>query len=284
MHVASVTSRQVDKAGRRREYQSRCMCAAPTGTAGRSSTRPWPTCPRCRGGDRGDRGRRCTGSRLVPAGQAVQITRSLPHGHVAAVWAQATALGLPGPVGPGRAAPGPGPGVDHLPGAAPGLEAGHRWPGGPTPPWVSTWAWPARPPMRCTPRWTGCSPARTPSRPSSPSGIWPPEANPSRMALFDLSSSWMEGRHCPLAARGYSRDGKKNRTQIEYGLLTDPAGRPVAVRVFPGNTADPAAFTDAVEMVRDRFGLDRAGDGRGPRHDHLRADRRAARAGPTWAG
>src|SRR5207245_6431267 len=53
-----------------------------------------------------------------------------------------------------------------------------------------------------------------------------PTANPSRMALFDLSSSWVTGRHCPLAARGYSRDGRKGEPQIEYGLLTDPAGRP----------------------------------------------------------
>ena len=75
------------------------------------------------------------------------------------------------------------------------------------------------------------------------------------MALFDLSSSWVEGAHCPLAARGYSRDGKKGKAQIEYGLLTDPAGRPVAVRVFPGNTADPAAFVQAVEIVRAKFGL-----------------------------
>ena len=82
-----------------------------------------------------------------------------------------------------------------------------------------------------------------------------PQANPSRMALFDLSSSWMEGRHCPLAARGYSRDGKKGKLQIEYGLLTDPAGRPVAVRVFPGNTGDPGAFTAIVKVVRDKFGL-----------------------------
>ncbi len=82
-----------------------------------------------------------------------------------------------------------------------------------------------------------------------------PAANPTRMAYFDLSSSWMEGSHCPLAARGYSRDGKKGKAQIEYGLLTDPAGRPVAVRVFPGNTADPAAFVQAVEVVRTRFGL-----------------------------
>jgi hypothetical protein len=82
-----------------------------------------------------------------------------------------------------------------------------------------------------------------------------PEANPARMALFDLSSSWMEGSHCPLARRGYSRDGKKNRTQIEYGLLTDPEGRPVAIKVFGGNTADPSAFIDAVKIVRDKFKL-----------------------------
>ena len=59
----------------------------------------------------------------------------------------------------------------------------------------------------------------------------------------------------PLAARGYSRDGKKGKLQIEYGLLTDPEGRPVAIRVFPGNTADPAAFIEAVDLVRDTFGL-----------------------------
>jgi Transposase DDE domain len=79
--------------------------------------------------------------------------------------------------------------------------------------------------------------------------------NPDRLALFDLSSSWMTGRCCPLAARGYSRDGKKGLPQIEYGLLTDPAGRPVAVRVFPGNTADPTAFTTIVEAVKDTFRL-----------------------------
>jgi transposase len=82
-----------------------------------------------------------------------------------------------------------------------------------------------------------------------------PAANPARMALFDLSSSWLEGTHCPLAARGYSRDGRKGTLQIEYGLLTDPQGRPVAVRVFPGNTGDPAAFTGIVQVVRDKFGL-----------------------------
>src|SRR4029453_6077823 len=82
-----------------------------------------------------------------------------------------------------------------------------------------------------------------------------PQANPGRMALFDLSSSWLEGRCCPLAARGYSRDGKKGKLQIEYGLLTDPAGRPVAVRVFEGSTGDPAAFTAIVKVMREKFGL-----------------------------
>ena len=82
------------------------------------------------------------------------------------------------------------------------------------------------------------------------------EANPDRLAMFDLSSSWMTGSHCPLAARGYSRDGKKGLPQIEYGLLTDPAGRPVAVKVFPGNTADPAAFTAITETIKDRFRLE----------------------------
>jgi hypothetical protein len=90
-----------------------------------------------------------------------------------------------------------------------------------------------------------------------------PQANPQRMALFDLSSSWLEGTHCPLGERGYSRDGKKGKVQIEYGLLTDPEGRPVAVRVLEGNTADPAAVTQIVQVVRDTFGLRRmvmAGD------------------------
>ena len=75
------------------------------------------------------------------------------------------------------------------------------------------------------------------------------------LVLYDLSSSWMEGTHCPLAARGYSRDGKSGKTQIEYGLMTDAEGRPVSVEVFAGNTADPTAFISAVDKVRNRFGL-----------------------------
>jgi hypothetical protein len=81
-----------------------------------------------------------------------------------------------------------------------------------------------------------------------------PDANPQRMARFDRSISWLEGSHCPL---GYSRDGKKGNVQIEYGLLTDPQGRRVAVRVLEGNTADPAAFTETAGVVKDTFGLKR---------------------------
>jgi hypothetical protein len=84
-----------------------------------------------------------------------------------------------------------------------------------------------------------------------------PQANPSRIALFDLTSSWVTGRCCELAARGYSRDGKKGCEQIEYGVLCDPAGRPVAVRVFTGNTADPDSFTEIVKVVKDKLGIDK---------------------------
>src|SRR6202023_390490 len=79
----------------------------------------------------------------------------------------------------------------------------------------------------------------------------------SRIAMFDLSSSWVTGRHCELAARGYSRDGKKGCEQIEYGVLTDPDGRPVAVRVFAGNTDDPTAFTQIVQVIKDKLGIAR---------------------------
>jgi hypothetical protein len=75
------------------------------------------------------------------------------------------------------------------------------------------------------------------------------------IAMFDLSSSWVEGHCCELAAFGYSRDKKRGVRQIEYGLLTDSQGRPVAIRVFPGNTSDTKSFLDAVSMVTENFGL-----------------------------
>ena len=82
------------------------------------------------------------------------------------------------------------------------------------------------------------------------------EANPARLAYFDLSSSWVEGTKNELAARGYSRDKKRGMAQIEYGLLTDKAGRPVAIEVFAGNTADPTSFTSVVDSIRHRFHLE----------------------------
>jgi hypothetical protein len=77
------------------------------------------------------------------------------------------------------------------------------------------------------------------------------------IAMFDLSSSWVEGSCCELAAFGHSRDGKRGRKQVEYGLLTDPAGRPVAVEVFAGNTPGPESFKTAITRVRGDFGIDR---------------------------
>ncbi len=75
------------------------------------------------------------------------------------------------------------------------------------------------------------------------------------IAMYDLSSSWVEGARCELAAFGYSRDAKRGRAQIEYGLLTDPEGRPVGIDLFKGNTADAIAFKTAVDKTRKDFGL-----------------------------
>ena len=76
------------------------------------------------------------------------------------------------------------------------------------------------------------------------------------VVLFDVSSSSYHGRKCPLAQRGYNRDGEKLRS-IVYGLLADGKGRPVAIDVYPGNTGDPSTVPDQVEKLRNRFGLER---------------------------
>ena len=77
------------------------------------------------------------------------------------------------------------------------------------------------------------------------------------LVLFDVSSSYYTGRKSTLVQHGYSRDHRGDRPQIVYGLLCDPEGRPIAVEVFPGNTADPKAFTQIVQRVRKRFGIER---------------------------
>ena len=194
------------------------------------------------------------GQQLVPAAGAVTITGSLPHGHAAAVHAMAAKLGLPALLGPaGR----------HRDLAMALIISRVVRPGSK----LSTVAWWADTTLGGD---LGVAEASTDDIYAAMDWLehrqdvieaelarrhLAPEPNPSKMALFDLSSSWLEGRCCPLAARGYSRDGKKGKLQIEYGLLTDPEGRPVAVRVFPGNTGDPAAFTAIVDVVRKKFGL-----------------------------
>jgi hypothetical protein len=77
------------------------------------------------------------------------------------------------------------------------------------------------------------------------------------LVLYDLSSSYVEGRCCPLAQRGYSRDRKKGTLQIVYGLLCAPDGCPVAVEVFEGATGDPKTLATQIDKLKTRFGLDR---------------------------
>ena len=74
--------------------------------------------------------------------------------------------------------------------------------------------------------------------------------------LYDLSSSYMEGRCCPLAKLGYSRDGRKGKLQITYGLICDPEGRPVAVRVHDGNTQDQQTVAETIQTVTQRFAIE----------------------------
>ncbi len=75
------------------------------------------------------------------------------------------------------------------------------------------------------------------------------------LVLYDLSSSYFEGQTCPLARRGYNRDGKKGKLQVNYGLLTDARGCPVAVSVHEGNTADPQTLMPQVDRLRHDFGI-----------------------------
>jgi len=256
MHVARIKSSHTDKQGRAREYESRLLRHTYRDggkvrhkTLANLSAMPEAVVDAVEAALKGEV--------LVPAGQAaVTVTRSLPHGHVAAVHAMAARLGLPALLGPaGR----------HRDLALALVISRVAHPGSK----LSTLAW-----------WgdvtlgpdLGIADAATDEAYAAMDWLQArqdaiekklarrhlaPEANPGRMALFDLSSSWLEGSHCPLGARGYSRDGKKGNVQIEYGLLTDPEGRPVAVRVLEGSTADPAAFTEIAGVVKDTFGLKR---------------------------
>jgi hypothetical protein len=255
MHVARIRSGYTDKQGRRREYESaylrrtwRDSGKVRHETLANLSGLGEPTVALIEAA--------LKGAPLVAAGQAMTITRSLPHGHVAAVHAMAVKPGLPALLGPACPQRDLALALVISRVLAPASK-------------LSTLAW-----WSDTTLGAGLGVAQVSDDEVYAAMDWlgarqdaieaelarrhlAPEVNAARMALFDLSSSWLEGTHCPLAARGWSRDGKKAKLQIEYGLLTDPEGRPVAVRVLPGNTGDPAAFTGIVTVVRDKFHLAR---------------------------
>jgi hypothetical protein len=255
MHVARIKSGHVDKAGRRREYESRYLRR----TYRQDGKVKHETLANLSGlADAAVDAIEAAlkGARLVPAEAAVAITRSVPHGHVAVVHAQAKTLGLAQLLGPACRQRDLALALIISRVVRPASK-------------LSTLTWWADATLGVD---LGVAEASTDEVYAAMDWLaerqdaveralsdrhLAPQANPSRMALFDLSSSWVEGRCCPLAGRGYSRDGKKGKLQIEYGLLTDPAGRPVAVRVFDGATADPTAFVAAVDIVRETFGLTR---------------------------
>lgn len=194
------------------------------------------------------------GKDLVEAGAGVKIVRSVPHGHVAAVWAMAQQVGLIKLLGPAGRMRDLALALIISRAVAPQSKLST----------ITSWADVT---VGADLAVAGASTDEVYAaldylyarqdviEKALAKKYLSPAVNPGSMALFDLSSSWMTGTCCPLAKRGYSRDGKKGLPQIEYALLTDPAGRPVAVRVFPGNTADPTAFTAAVTAVKDTFGL-----------------------------
>ena len=194
---------------------------------------------------------------LVELGQ-VTVDRQLRHGDVAAIWAVACKLGLPKMLGP----------------ACPERDAVMALV-------VARLARPAS--KASTLRWLedttlgadlglegldtdGAYAAmdwlagRQPSleRALAAKHLSDPAANPSRMALADLTSVWMEGVSCPLAQFGYSRDKKRGKTQIEFALVTNPEGVPVALRVFEGNTNDSDACVEVIEALAAEFHMDQA--------------------------
>ena len=192
------------------------------------------------------------GEPLVGADEAFTIERSLPHGHVAAVAAVARRLGLPKLLGPACRQRDLAFALIIARVCRPGSKlATSRW-------WDDTTlaadlsvADASTDEIYGAMDWLGARQEpieqKLADRHLSDGGL----------VYYDLSSSYVEGRHCELAALGYSRDGRRGKLQITYGLTCDPEGRPVAGEVFTGNTGDPTAFTAAVAGVRERFGLQR---------------------------
>ena len=253
MHVARIVSRRTDKAGVPREYVSHLLRRTfrrdgkvKHETLANLSPLPEPAIEAVKAV--------LAGETLLAAGRDLEVARSVPHGHVAAVLAQAHRLGLPGLLGPPGRARDLALALVVARVCRPGSKlATTRW-------WADTTLAADLGVADATLDEVYASMDSLAGRQNEIERALARRhltgpANPGRLALFDLSSSWMTGSHCPLAARGYSRDGKKGLPQIEYGLLTDPAGRPVAVEVLAGNTADPAAFIGVVDRIRTGFGL-----------------------------
>ncbi len=255
MHVARTPSKYVDKAGNVHRYESvlvrrtyRDGTKVRHETLANLSKLPAETIAAIEA--------TLKGQALVPAQAVCTITRSLPHGHVAAVAAISHRLGMPALLGPACRSRDLVWGliVARVIRPASKLSTLSRWADTTLGPDLGV-ADASTDEVYAAMDWLADRQEGIEKKLAAKH--LGPEANPSRMALFDLSSSWVTGRCCELAAHGYSRDGKKGLPQINYGVLTDPPGRPVAVRVLPGNTADPTAFTDIVEVIRDRFGLTR---------------------------
>ncbi|WP_442411658.1 IS1634 family transposase [Mycobacterium sp.] len=255
VHVVRVRKTHVDKQGRRREYTSAYLRRTyRDGPAVRNETVANLSMLPAEAVDAIEA--TLKGHTLVAAGSEFTIVRSLPHGHVAAVAAMARQLGLPALLGPaGRRRDivlalvisrviRPGSKLSTLawwPDTTLGTDLGVA--GASTDEIYAAMDW-----------LTGQQEAIEKKLAAKHLA---PQVNPGRMALFDLTSAWVTGRCCELAARGYSRDGKKGCEQIEYGVLTDPEGRPVAVRVFAGNTGDPTAFNQIVQVITDKLGIAR---------------------------
>ena len=192
-----------------------------------------------------------SGSVLVDAGDMFEIERSLPHGHVAAAHVMASRLGLKKLLGPDCLERDLAYGLIIARAVAPASKlATTRW-------WAETTLGAD----------LGVENAGTDEvyaamdwllsrQDAIEKKLAARHLERGGLALFDLSSAWLEGRSCPLGAFGHSRDGKKNREQIEFGMVTSRAGIPVAVRVFPGNTSDSVAFGEIIPVVRGKFGLD----------------------------
>ena len=192
------------------------------------------------------------GETFVAAADAFRIERSRPHGHVAAVWAMARKLGLPGLLGPACRQRDLAVALIVARACKPSSKlATLRW-------WADTTLAPDlgvegadADDLYTAMDWL------LQQQPAIEQRLARRHLTPGGLVLYDVSSSWLEGRTCPLAAFGYSRDGKRGKPQIVYGLVTDPDGRPVAVNVFAGDTGDPTAFAATVQTVTTRLGLDR---------------------------